>query len=244
MWCFLFILPFSLQAQPSKFSLEVEAGPVWQRYNDAEIPNDGTATRFSLADIQGNGPWPAGRVTVEWKFADRHGLRLLLAPLEINETGIPAEDITFRGETFRSGVPLEATYRFNSYRLTYRYLLYDGDLSYLWLGVTGKIRDAEIVLEQEGRFRQKEDVGFVPLLHLAGDWTVAPGWHVHLEGDALAGGPGRAIDAALKLGYDLGNNWQILTGYRLLEGGSDVTEVYTFAWLNYATVSLKWQVGR
>lgn len=240
----LLFLPAVIQAQTSPLSVEVEAGPVWQSYNDAEIPNDGTATRFSLHDIQGNGPWFAGRITVEWTPAARHGLRLLLAPLELNETGTPADDITFREETFQAGEPLEATYRFNSYRLTYRYLLHDGARSHLWLGVTGKIRDAEVALEQEGRSRQKEDVGFVPLLYLAGDWTIAPGWHLNLEGDALASGYGRAVDAALKLGYDLSESWKIQAGYRILEGGSDVTETYTFAWLNYAAISLKWQLGR
>ena len=31
------------------FSIELEGGAVWQNLNDIEIPNDGTATRFSAA---------------------------------------------------------------------------------------------------------------------------------------------------------------------------------------------------
>lgn len=56
--------------------------------------------------------------------------------------------------------------------------------------------------------------------------------------DGLAGGPGRAVDATLKLGRDLDARWAVRVGYRMVEGGADVDEVYTFAWLHYAAVSL------
>ena len=55
--------------------------------------------------------------------------------------------------------------------------------------------------------------------------------------DALGGGPGRAIDLALKLGYDFSRRWALTFGYRTVEGGADVDDVYNFAWFNYAVVS-------
>jgi hypothetical protein len=71
---------------------------------------------------------------------------------------------------------------------------------------------------------------------------VSPRWQLGLDADALAGGPGRAIDAALKLGYDPGGRWAVHAGYRTVEGGADVPEVYSFAWLHYAvaSVALRW----
>lgn len=56
--------------------------------------------------------------------------------------------------------------------------------------------------------------------------------------DGLAGGPGRAVDATLKLGRDLDERWAVRVGYRTVEGGADVDEVYTFAWLHYAAMSV------
>jgi len=85
------------------------------------------------------------------------------------------------------------------------------------------------------------DLGFVPLLHLAGEWTPSPAWRVALEADALAGGPGRAIDAALTLGRRLAPGVSLNAGYRTVEGGADVEAVYSFAWLHYAVVSLRWE---
>jgi hypothetical protein len=36
------------------WTIQLEGGPIWQSYNDVEIPNDGSATRFSLFDLAGN----------------------------------------------------------------------------------------------------------------------------------------------------------------------------------------------
>ena len=46
---------------PHRFEIEFEGGAAWQSRNDVEIPNDGTATRFSLHDLVGNGPLAGGK---------------------------------------------------------------------------------------------------------------------------------------------------------------------------------------
>ncbi len=220
---------------------ELEGGPAWQSYNDVEIPNDGTGTRFSLYDLAGGGPWPAARLYVTWNPTDRHGFRLLVAPFSLTETGTPTGPIRFAGADYAAGEPSRATYTFNSYRVSYRYRFHAGARTTAWVGFTAKLRDAVIALEQGSTRSEKTDLGFVPLLHLAGDWRLAPRWTLSLDVDALAGGPGRAEDTALEIGYDLGDRWTLQAGYRTVEGGADVDEVYTFAWLHYAVASLVWR---
>jgi hypothetical protein len=234
------VTPLAAAAQTPRFVVELEGGPAWQSYNDVEIPNDGTATRFSLRDAIGSGPWPAGRVYLTWNVAGRHGVRLLLAPFSVTEDGVLAGPVDFAGASYVAG-PARATYTFNSYRLSYRYRFRDTERVTAWVGFTAKVRDALIALEQGTTASDRDDLGFVPLLHLAGEWRVAPGWRLSADADALAGGPGRAVDAAVKAGYDLGENWTLSAGYRTVEGGADVTSVYTFAWLHYAVVSLTWR---
>ena len=234
-------IPCAAASQTPRLILELEGGAVWQSYNDAEIPNDGSATRFSLSDLAGSGPWPSGRVYLTWNLGERHGLRALAAPLSLTETGVPDAPIDFAGERFAAGVPLEATYTFNSYRLTYRYRVRDTGRTTAWVGFTAKVRDATIALEQGATTSRKENVGFVPLLHLAGEWRAAPRWRLTLDADALAGGPGRAIDAALKAGFDLRDDLTLQAGDRTLEGGADVEETYSFAWLHYAVASIVWR---
>jgi len=233
------VWPLCVQGQ--SFVVELEGGAAWQSYNDVEIPNDGSATRFSLYDLAGSGPWPAGRIYLTWNPAERHGVRLLLAPFSLTETGVPQGEVRFAGSEFAGGVPASATYTFNSYRISYRYLARTGDRTSAWVGATAKIRDAVIRLDQDGTTGRKDDLGFVPLLHLAGEWRFAPGWQLVLDADALAGGPGRAADVALQVGYDLGEGWALRAGYRTIEGGADVSEVYTFAWLHQAVVGVSWR---
>lgn len=234
----LCLLPSMLGAQETPpVVVEIEAGPAWQTRNDVQIPNDPSGTRFSLRGLVGSGPWPAGRIYVTWNLSERHGVRAMAAPLSFTERGTLDRPVDFAGRSYDSGAATEGTYRFNSYRLTYRYRFHRGEAWTWWGGFTAKLRDAKVELRQGETTSRKTDVGFVPLLHLAGDWRFASRWQLSLDVDALAGGPGRAEDAALKLGFDLDDRWTVSGGYRTVEGGADVDEVFTFAWLHYAVVS-------
>ena len=233
--------PAATAQETPRVTVEVEAGPVWQSRNDAQIPNDQRGTRFSVRDVVGSGPWPAGRLYLTWHFNERHSLRALAAPLSITETGVLGGSVGFAGATYQPAVPVQATYKFNSYRLTYRYRYRHGTRATWWIGVTAKIRDANIELHQGSTTSRKTDVGFVPLAHVGVEWRVAPRWRVIGDLDALAGGPGRAEDLALKVGYAPGERWTLAAGYRTVEGGAAVDAVYTFAWLHYAVASLAYR---
>jgi hypothetical protein len=222
----------------NRFAVEVEAGPAWQTRNDVQIPNALPATRFSLLDVAGTGPWPAGRVYLTWNISERHGLRLLAAPFSITETGTLGSAVTFAGATYQPSAPTVGTYTFNSFRLSYRYRFHRGSRWTWWVGFTAKIRDAKIELQQGSTTSRKTDLGFVPLLHVAGDARLGRQWRLILDMDALAGGPGRAEDVAIKVGHDFGERWTLAAGYRTVEGGAAVSSVYAFAWLHYAVVSL------
>ena len=87
---------------------------MWQASNDVQIPNDELGTRFSLKDLVGQGPWPAGRLYLTWNVNRRHSLRALLAPLSYTETGSFESPVDFAGESYLPGLPTEATYQFNS----------------------------------------------------------------------------------------------------------------------------------
>ncbi len=221
----------------TRFSIEVEGGPVWQSRNDVRIPNNESSTRFSIVDLVGRGPYPAGRIYLTWQIKSKHGLRLLLAPLSITQQGVPVSPINFAGETFEPDMQTNATYKFNSWRLTYRYRFLFRPRWKGWIGFTAKVRDAKIQLKQGGKSAQKTDVGFVPLLHLCMNYRLAESLRLLFDLDALAGGPGRAEDFSLKILYEINKHLAITGGYRTVEGGADVDAVYTFAWLHYIVVS-------
>ncbi len=219
-----------------KWAVEVEVGPVWTSRNDVAVPGD-TGTRFALDDVTGSGPFPWGRATLDYQIAPRHSIRALVAPLYINETGTLSQPVSFQGQNFAAGVPTEATYKFNSYRLTYRYRLWHTCKWTVNVGATAKIRDAKIELVQGGQRATETDVGFVPLLHVDAEYRISNCWRMTADLDGAAAPQGRAFDFALKLHRDINERWSVGFGYRLLEGGADNDTVFTFAWLHQALVS-------
>ncbi|MBL8860753.1 MAG: hypothetical protein JNK02_01980 [Planctomycetes bacterium] len=229
----------TLDPGPPQFAVEIEAGALWQSRNDVAVPGD-TGTRFALDDLTGSGPFPVGRIEALWRPAPRHEVRGVIAPIETSGQGTLDEPVEFAGATFAAGAETDAIFRFNSYRVTYRYLFFQGEEWEWRAGLTAFVRDALIELEQAGVSAEKSNTGLVPLLHVAGSWRFADDWRVALDADAAAASQGRAIDAALKGYWRLGDAVELGFGYRTIEGGADNDEVYTFTWLHQAVVSLRW----
>ncbi len=111
-----------------------------------------------------------------------------------------------------------------------------GERFRLGVGFTAKIRDADIRLISSTQDTHFSNVGFVPLLNLLLEYRPSDCWRVLLEADALAGGPGRAEDVFLGLGYKVTPKIGLWAGYRVVEGGADVESVYNFTWINYAAL--------
>lgn len=97
----LFALPTSAAEQKDwkRFRFELEGGPVWQAKNDVRIPGS-SGTEFSFKDLTGCGPYAAGRFTFDWNVQERHGLRVEVAPLRIDENGTFGQPVTFAGQLF------------------------------------------------------------------------------------------------------------------------------------------------
>ena len=192
------------------------------------MSNEAPNTRFKIDEITGEGPYPAGRLVLDWPLGGRHHLRFLIAPLSIDERGITDDPIVFQDTPF------------DSYRATYRYTFHDSE-RWTWSGgATLKVRDAEIELRQGDLVRRKTNTGVVPLLALYGEWRFAPGWTGVFDFEGLGASQGRAIDAALKLGYDITPQLNLYAGYRFLDGGADNDELYTFARFDSAVLGLSW----
>ncbi len=221
--------------------LEIEAGAAWQEKNDVQSPNDASGTRFALDRITGAGPSFAPRVQFSVGLAPRHELRLLVAPLRVKESGSLDKAVNFQGQSFAAG-GVEAKYRFDSYRATWRYAVHESS-DWTWkAGVTAKIRDAEISLRQGGVTATRSNTGIVPLLHLYGERRLDGQSRITFEGDGLAGGKGRAFDLSLRYVRDIGERVSGFAGLRILDGGADSSSIYSFARFQYLTVGLQYRM--
>ena len=232
-----FLLTATVSANERPWSVDVETGAVWQARNDVRIPGD-SGTRFSISDNVSDGASPFYRLETRINLGEKGQLRFLIAPFRYTGTGVPDKDLFFVDQSFTAGQKTRFTYQFNSYRISYRYLYKDTPSWHLWLGGTAKIRDAEIALQQGNVKTSDSNVGLVPLFNLFSDYRLNQRWRFIVDFDGLLGPQGRAFDLGLKFLYDIDKRWYLGAGYRTLEGGADNDAVYTFAWFNYALVTV------
>jgi hypothetical protein len=235
--CFAFILTLNVFSLYGQASLDFEAGAIGTGYNNVRIPGN-QGTLFSLKDDLTSKTEMFFRVRVNYTIKSRHTLSLLYAPLETVSKGKLPGDIIFEGVTFPANTDLEGTYKFNSYRLTYRYEIVLKPKFEFGLGLTAKIRDAKIALASAGLESEKTNIGFVPIINFRLLWKLDEKLGILLDGDALAAPQGRAEDVLIAATYRVSDHLGLKAGYRILEGGADNDEVYNFALFNYASIGL------
>jgi hypothetical protein len=223
--------------------IDVETGAVFNGYNDVRIPGD-QGTLFSLTDDLKSEKEIFYRLRASYVINNRHSLSLLYAPLETKSQGSVPEDIFFEGELFAANTQLNSTYVFNSYRLTYRYDFVQKPGFEFGLGFTAKIRDAKIAISSSESVAEKTNTGFVPILNFRLLWKCNDTFGLLLDGDALVAPQGRAEDVLIAATYTLSDNFTIRAGYRILEGGAENDEVYSFSLFHYASVGMSYTFFR
>jgi hypothetical protein len=227
-----------LSKLPAQPSVDIETGMVFSGYNDVQIPR-ATGTRISLYNELKTDPGPFFRVRLNYEINNRHWLSLLVAPLRLYGSGSVNQDVIFAGDTFLANKQLKSRYRFDSYRLSYRYKFFQNEKIQAGIGLTAKIRDASISLEDNNNNKsEKTNTGFVPLINFDLKWLIGNNLNLVLNCDALGATQGRAEDVMLALQYNLNKNVDMKAGYRFVEGGADVAGVYNFTLINYALAGL------
>ncbi len=223
--------------RPADWFFDFETGLVSSGYNDVRIPN-ATGTLFSLSEDLNIPNKAFFRIRAGVTLGNRHTISLFAAPLTLNAEGVLPKSIFFFEESFPAQTPVEGVFTFNSYRATYRYDFIRSKKWKVGAGFTAKIRDAAIRVESPDKSSTKTNVGFVPLLNFRIEYAAFPAVRILLEGDALAspGGEGRAEDIFIGLLIRGGPHIDFKAGYRVVEGGADVDEVYNFAWVNFYSV--------
>lgn len=232
----LALVPASLFGQAF---LDVEGGAAFTGYNDVRIPS-GSGDLVSLKTDIASAPALALRVRTGYTFGGRHTVLALAAPLNVYGSGTLARTISYQGVSFPAGTEVSSLYRFDSFRLGYRYAFVKNDALVLAAGLTGKLRSADIAIWSASAYAHRSDLGVVPLLSLLVEWRFTEPFSLLLDADALASPFGRAEDALLALQYHPSERVAARIGYRILEGGSEGGgNVYTFALFHYLTAGLR-----
>ena len=180
----------------ARWDFDIGTGAVFSGYNDVRIPNR-SGTDISLSEELETEPDYFLTVRITHSIDNKHNLSVFAAPLRLTANGKVNKTVKFEGEEFSANIPLTAVYRFDSYRLTYRYDFHRGRNFQAGFGFTAKIRDASISLKDGGKSSEKKNVGFVPLINFRAQWILSNRLSILLDGDAL--GPGEEGWGQLRL---------------------------------------------
>ncbi|MEM9885534.1 MAG: hypothetical protein AAF849_06545 [Bacteroidota bacterium] len=235
---FLFVSSFAY----GQFRFSSESGLVFNQYNDVRAPNgdQGAGNLFSFTDdFEVDQPVIYLRLEAGYTLADKHTFLLTAAPLTFNYNGLEDRSIRFEDSTFEPSDEVSGSYQFNTYRFSYRYALLRREKTRLELGLTALLRDASISLTQGSNTPENTDLGFVPLISFLLETEFNSRLSFLLVGDALVGPQGRAEDVFAGLEFDIISDRLFgKIGYRIIEGGADVSQVYNFALFHFLSVGI------
>ncbi|MCC8145408.1 MAG: hypothetical protein LIO93_02995 [Bacteroidales bacterium] len=229
--------------------LEIYAQSTWQLRvmpqiafggrNTVERPN-GEGTRIPLNNDfkRKSDALFSPRFELEWSY-NRHHAIATVALLQDKFEGKANQDILYNNVLFNAGNNIEAVYRFNTYRLGYRYRIVENQDFNFEMGATILLRDAFISFEDEEKKTKFDNVGVAPLLSYYIEWKVLERLSLLSYGDAFAIKVGRAEDIFVGGKYRFSPLISGMLGYRLLEGGSDSDQVYTMAAFHYISLGIE-----
>lgn len=249
----------TLEKPPNvEWSLGAELGFLVVASHIVQLGNDGT--RFDYRENGGQDVlFPFFRLSTDLKFKGRHTIVFLYQPLKLTGETVLSQDTTFDDVVFPEGTPLNSTYGFPFWRISYLYDFLRRPGDEVSIGVSLQIRNATITFTSaDGSLRaDRRDVGPVPALKFRGRWGFDSGvwWGTEIDGiyapiSGVNGSSsevtGALLDASLRVGYDFTDRVAGFFNLRYLGGGAVGTESnptppsdgYTKNWLHFVTVSL------
>lgn len=223
----------------SKWQIRLMPQVAFGTKNTVQRPNDAEGTRVYLNNNfnrKHNASF-SPRVELEYSYKRHHAI-LTAAWLGDSFEGVAGEDIFYNHVLFNEGNQIGVNYRFNTYRIGYRYRIVERERFNFELGATLLLRDAYISFEDEWKKTKFDNVGVAPLLSYFLEWKATERLSLLSYGDAFAIKVGRAEDIFAGAKYQFTPLISATAGYRLLEGGSDSDEVYTMSAFHFLSLGI------
>lgn len=234
----LFVVP-SLFAVSFEPFVETEQGFIAVTHHT--YGSGATKETTDLFDFRNEGGqdrlFPFERYSVGATIAGRHRAWFTYQPFELVTDVRFKEARTVGGTTFTVNTPVELTYSFPFYRFSYTYdVLGKYDNAILGLGAVLQIRNVSIQFKQiDGANNQlfvSNNVGIVPAIAIYSEYRFPFGLILGADiagsyaNSAIINGAdfkftGSILDASLRLGYMVADNWELFGTARFFGGTSD-----------------------
>ena len=231
------------------FFLESEIGTVGIIYHTLRVGESGTASDFNFVTQGGQEIlYPFERYNAGMVIGGQHKISFLYQPLELLTEVVFKEDVVFDGVTFTAGTPMELSYGFPFYRITYGFDFFPEDDIDLGIGAALQLRNASIVFKSlDGNsMAVSQNLGPVPAVYLFGRYSFDGGFYLLTDitglyaSSAIINGAnfafeGSILDASLRAGYTLNNDVDLFLNIRFLGGSAAGTSQYEVSYWTDST---------
>jgi len=249
-----------ISAKESDLSIRPTAELGFLTVLDHKIQFDSGGTEIDYrTDAGQTNLYSISRFSVDIDFNERHKASVLYQPLELKTTEPLRRDIVVDELLYPKGTPVEFTYGFPFYRVSYLYDFLPDPKREIAAGISFQIRNATISFESaDGTLiRAKRDVGLVPIIKFRHRLPLGETfwWGSDIDGfyapiSYLNGSTndviGAILDASVRGGVKVMEKGNLFLNVRYIGGGgvgtskdsNDYGDGYVNNWLHFMTVSL------
>lgn len=146
------------------------------------------------------------------------------------------QQLRLSSRTWGYAAPFGAA-RFDT-RATWRYTVLESERWAWRVGLTAAVGDRDV---GGGSFDSRNRFGAWPLLHVAGEGSLARRWQLGFDADGLMTARGHALELGLRVSYLLTPNFSLTGGYRLSDAAGDGDDGYVHGFSNTANVGLRYR---
>jgi hypothetical protein len=254
------VAPTAADAQEPEIGVRgtLEVGFLGVLAHEITLGRDGTRINYVTDGGQSN-LYFLPRLQAEIDIWRQHRVTFLYQPLDLVSTSVVGRDLRIDRLDFPAQTPMEFRYGFSFYRLGWSYDVLDDPNDELSFGLALQLRNANITFESlDGTlFRDRRDVGPVPLLRFNGRFAFATSWFFGweldgfyapisvLNGSGTNDVVGAIADASVRVGVRLVPHVDVFANVRYIGGGasgagspSDTSDGYQSNWLHFLNISL------
>lgn len=216
-------------------------------YRNGASSTDSTMTTFDYVSMGGQDRlFPFARYSVGATIAGRHRAWFTYQPFELVTNVKLQDDVLIGTSEFLEGTPMEITYSFPFYRFSYTYdVLGKYDHAVLGLGMVLQIRNVSLQFKAltdststgDQDLFVSNNVGLVPALAIYSEYRFPFGLNLSADiagsyaSSSLFNGAdfdfeGSILDASLRMGYQVADNWELFGTARFFGGTSNGTSQY------------------
>jgi len=215
---------------------ESELGVVKVNYHTILIGDEGSGTGTTFNYVTQGGQeilYRFERYNLGFIADDQHKFSFLYQPLEVNTEVVFKENVIVDGVTFEKGTPMELSYGFPFYRITYGYDFFDSADIDLGMGAALQLRNASIVFKSlDGeKMTVSQNLGPVPAVNLFGKYVWDSGFYAQTDitglyaSSAIINGAnfefeGSILDASVRSGFQLKHGIDLFLNLRFLGGSA------------------------